>query len=145
MNEVLLWLAVLTPCAFTLHSDVDGTTVPLRTNPGIEVHAAVTDMPKIIDLSHANPKTWHTLPPAAPTEVWLGSERRFVGANAGGEAAMRHVSVMMVRCPTTGHELSTGVEMDETTFEQLSSIITGRRAKRGSGTQFLPRQRSPGC
>ena len=35
---------------------------------------------------------------------------------------MRHVSVVMVRCPNTGRELSTGVEMDEATFEQLSDI-----------------------
>jgi hypothetical protein len=35
---------------------------------------------------------------------------------------MRHVSVVMVRCPNAGRELSTGVEMDKTTFQQLSDI-----------------------
>ena len=35
---------------------------------------------------------------------------------------MRPVSVVIVRCPSTGGELSTGVEMDEATFEQLSEI-----------------------
>lgn len=35
---------------------------------------------------------------------------------------MRHVSVVMVRCPNTGHELSTGVEMDKATFQQLCDI-----------------------
>ena len=35
---------------------------------------------------------------------------------------MRHVHVVMVRCPSTGRELSTGVEMDEETFQHLSDI-----------------------
>ena len=35
---------------------------------------------------------------------------------------MRHVSVVMVRCPTTGRELSTGIEMVAATFEQLPDI-----------------------
>jgi hypothetical protein len=32
------------------------------------------------------------------------------------------VSVVMVRCPTTGRELSTGIEMDTATFERLPEI-----------------------
>jgi hypothetical protein len=35
---------------------------------------------------------------------------------------MSHASVVMVRCPTTGRELSTGVEMDTATFERLPDI-----------------------
>jgi hypothetical protein len=35
---------------------------------------------------------------------------------------MRHSSVVMVRCPNTGRELSTGIEMDAATFEQLPEI-----------------------
>ena len=35
---------------------------------------------------------------------------------------MSHSSVVMVRCPTTGRELSTGVEMDAATFERLPDI-----------------------
>ena len=35
---------------------------------------------------------------------------------------MSHANVVMVRCPTTGRELSTGVEMDAATFEQLPDI-----------------------
>jgi hypothetical protein len=34
---------------------------------------------------------------------------------------MSHAGVM-VRCPTTGRELSTGVEMDTATFERLPDI-----------------------
>ena len=56
---------------------------------------------------------------------------------------MSHSSVVMVRCPATGRELSTGVEMDAATFERLPDIhsqssvpfavwiITGQRAKPG--------------
>jgi hypothetical protein len=39
--------------------------VPLQSKLGEELHAAVTDMPETIDMSHADPKTWHSLPPAA--------------------------------------------------------------------------------
>jgi hypothetical protein len=35
---------------------------------------------------------------------------------------MSHASVVMVRCPTTGRELSMGVEMDAATFEGLPDI-----------------------
>ena len=40
---------------------------------------------------------------------------------------MRHVHVVMVRCPSTGRELSTGVEMDEETFQRLSDIRSQMR------------------
>lgn len=35
---------------------------------------------------------------------------------------MNHASVVLVRCPSTGRELSAGVEMDTATFERLSDI-----------------------
>ena len=35
---------------------------------------------------------------------------------------MRQVNVVMVRCPTTGRELSTGIEIDAATFEHLPEI-----------------------
>jgi hypothetical protein len=35
---------------------------------------------------------------------------------------MSYASIVMVRCPTTGQEFSTGVEMDAATFEQLPDI-----------------------
>lgn len=35
---------------------------------------------------------------------------------------MNQVSVLMVRCPNTGRELSTGIEMDAATFDQLPDI-----------------------
>ena len=38
------------------------------------------------------------------------------------ELMMIHTSVVMVRCPATGRELSTGVEMDAATFERLPDI-----------------------
>jgi hypothetical protein len=33
-----------------------------------EVHSAVVDIPRVADLSHASPDTWHTLPP--PVQVY---------------------------------------------------------------------------
>jgi hypothetical protein len=35
---------------------------------------------------------------------------------------MSHANVVMVRCPNTGRELSTGIEMDAATFERLPDI-----------------------
>jgi hypothetical protein len=35
---------------------------------------------------------------------------------------MNQLSTVMVRCPNTGRELSTGVEMDEATFKRLADI-----------------------
>ena len=35
---------------------------------------------------------------------------------------MRHIRIVMVRCPTTGRELSTGIQIDATTFEKLPDI-----------------------
>jgi hypothetical protein len=40
---------------------------------------------------------------------------------------MIHTSVVMVRCPATGRELSTGVEMDAATFERLPDIRSRMR------------------
>jgi hypothetical protein len=37
---------------------------------------------------------------------------------------MSYASIVMVRCPTTGCELSTGVEMDPATFECLPDILS---------------------
>jgi hypothetical protein len=35
---------------------------------------------------------------------------------------MTPISIVMVRCPATGRELSTGIEMDAATFERLPEI-----------------------
>ena len=64
MKGSLMPLAVIL-CAATLHNAAGDTAVPLQTKRGTELHAAVTDMPDIIDMSYADPKTWHSLPPAA--------------------------------------------------------------------------------
>jgi hypothetical protein len=37
---------------------------------------------------------------------------------------MIQVSILMVRCPSTGHELSTGIEMDAATFAKLPDILS---------------------
>ena len=70
---------------------------------------------------------------------------------------MSYASIVMVKCPTTGREISTGVEMDAATlngfpiFTLRSSvpfavlITTGQRAKLGSAIQLRLFQRSPGC
>jgi hypothetical protein len=38
---------------------------PLSINQGEELHSAVTDVTEVVDMSYADPKTWHSLPPAA--------------------------------------------------------------------------------
>jgi hypothetical protein len=37
----------------------------LSINQGEELHSAVTDVTEVVDMSYADPKTWHSLPPAA--------------------------------------------------------------------------------
>jgi hypothetical protein len=32
-------------------------------------HAVIVDMPKVINLNHASPDTWHTLPPVPSKDV----------------------------------------------------------------------------
>ena len=58
MKRMLLWLAVIMLCTAALHSAA-------ATKAFDESHAAVTDIPDVIHMSHADPKTWHRLPPAA--------------------------------------------------------------------------------
>ena len=65
MKGILLVLPGVMLCAATLHSAAADPAVPLQTKTGEELHSAVTDTPEIIDMSHADPKTWHSLPPAA--------------------------------------------------------------------------------
>ena len=64
MKEFPLKLIGVMLCAATLNS-ADGRTVAPQTKQVEEVHAAVTDVPDIIDMSYADPKTWQSLPPAA--------------------------------------------------------------------------------
>jgi hypothetical protein len=68
MKGILLVLPGVMLCAATLHSAAADPAVPLQTKTGEELHSAVTDMPDIIDMSHADPKTWHSLPPV--TQVY---------------------------------------------------------------------------
>jgi hypothetical protein len=65
-------------CTLAWHVAGADTTPPLSTEPGQALRAAVTDMPDIIDMSHADPRTWHNLPTALP------------GANIRQEIAENH-------------------------------------------------------
>jgi len=67
--------------------------------------------------------SFFVLTPSSKLGKVANDKARELGWNRGGEASlMGHASVVMVRCPTTGHELSTGVEMDTATFERLPDI-----------------------
>lgn len=65
MKRILPPLMGVMLCVLPLHSAMADPAVSLQTKEGDELHAAVTDMPAIIDMSHADPKTWHSLPSAA--------------------------------------------------------------------------------
>ena len=67
MKQILLPLTGIMLCAATLHSAADPAAPP-QTKQAKELHAAVTDIPDIIDMSHADPGTWHSLPPGV--RVW---------------------------------------------------------------------------
>jgi hypothetical protein len=60
----LLPLTGIMLCAATVHG-ATADPAPLQTKQGEELHAAVTDMPDVVDMSYADPKTWNSLPPAA--------------------------------------------------------------------------------
>ena len=49
--------------------------VPHQWKMGQELHAAVTDMPEIIDMSHADPRAWHGL--LRGGQVYLAEEVGF--------------------------------------------------------------------
>ena len=64
MKRILLPITGVMFGVVTLDSAISDTAAPLQTTQSTELRAAITDMPHIIDMSHADPKTWHTLPSA---------------------------------------------------------------------------------
>ena len=69
MNGTLLTLTSLMLTALALNAVAPDPAVPHQ------LRAAITDMPKIVDMSHADPKTWNRLPRAGP--VYLAEEVGF--------------------------------------------------------------------
>ena len=65
MKDMLPPLVGVVLCTLALNSAAADPAAPLPMKAGKELHSAVTDMPDIIDMSHADPKTWDRLPPAA--------------------------------------------------------------------------------
>ena len=63
--KTLLQLTGIMLCAATLHGATADPAASLQTKQGEELHAAITDMPDIVDMSYADPSTWNSLPPAA--------------------------------------------------------------------------------
>ena len=54
----------------TLQCAAADSAVSLQIKHGEEAHAVVTDLPDIVDMSYANPKTWDLLPLAPPLNDW---------------------------------------------------------------------------
>jgi hypothetical protein len=88
MKGILLLLTSIMLCAATLHSVAAD-----------ELHAAVTDMPDIIDMSRADPRTWHTLPSAA--QVYGRSQARNPGSEevAFSDSLQQAILALTVHCP----------------------------------------------
>ena len=79
MKHFRLPLTGIMLCAAILPSAAADMAMPVQTKPGEALHAAVTDMPDTIDMSYADPKTWHRLPPAAQVrDQVLAQEWEFV-------------------------------------------------------------------
>ena len=76
MNGTLLALTGVMAGAIALNP-----AVPHQWKMGQELHAAVTDMPEIVDMSHADPKTWHGLP--RDGQVYLAEEVGFPSLFSG--------------------------------------------------------------
>jgi hypothetical protein len=64
--------AFLLPLAGLLLSTASQTIANDTQNNRAELHAAVTDMPVVVDMSHADPTTWHS----APLAVEVDSQSR---------------------------------------------------------------------
>ena len=73
MNNTLTFTVFVT-CAATL-SFVAADPAVYLWKSGQELHSVATDFPETIDLSHADPRTWHGLSPAA--QVYLAEEAEF--------------------------------------------------------------------
>jgi hypothetical protein len=63
MKRILMALSGLMLCAAPLHSNAADPALPPQGKMGEERSAAITDVPETIDMSHADPKTWHSLRP----------------------------------------------------------------------------------
>jgi len=74
MKRMLPPLMGVMLCVPPLHSAVTDPAVS-QTKEEEEFHAAVTDMPAIIDMSHADPKSWHSLPSAAQDYDQSGAQQ----------------------------------------------------------------------
>ena len=62
MKHLLLLLV-----SFVLTASVNvAAAMPTSEQPAVVMHSALVDMPKVIDLSRADPTTW-PVPPASPT------------------------------------------------------------------------------
>ena len=73
MNSKLAFTVVVA-CAATL-SFVAADPAVYLSKTGQELHSVATDFPETVDLSHADPRTWHGLPSAA--QVYLAEEVEF--------------------------------------------------------------------
>ena len=75
MNGTLLALTGVMAGAIALDAIAADPAVPHQRKLGQELHAAVTAMTEIIDMSHADPKAWHGLPRGG--QVYLAEEVGF--------------------------------------------------------------------
>jgi len=76
MSRILLALTGIALCA-TLPSAAADDAASFQTGQVKQLHAAVTDMPEVVDMSYADPKAWHSLPSAAQVH---DNERTFGSA-----------------------------------------------------------------
>ena len=61
-------LLVLAAIPFAMAAQAIANDAP-KTHDRAEVHAAVTDIPVIVDMSYADPLTWHSAPGPGEIEV----------------------------------------------------------------------------
>ena len=61
-------LLVLAAVPFAMAAQAIAIDAP-KTHDPAELHAAVTDIPVIVDMSHADPLTWHSAPGPVEIEV----------------------------------------------------------------------------
>ena len=84
------------PLALCLATSVYGAALANESH-----HSAIVDMPKVINLTHASPDSWHTLPPVQPNDEPTSP----VASTLGNALVFGQVGRLQLKCGSTSLSL----------------------------------------